>query len=1015
LDEMRHDLEDLANKEVVVRCEEVPSTKEVLDAVSHLTELMWTRRQSEREYLRLRLGLGTLESRTEIEVPDSVSKREEGYEDIFKLISDFTFIDNVPIIADLTVSPSIGVAASDQAGDDIVRSLLLQLCGLHSPAEVVLVCLAPLEKNVDYDWLKWLPHASSPSSPIEVSHLAFGQASCLDLIASLEDLIEQRVSEKDNKGKVNVDIVALILNDAPVERSRIVQLSERGLAANVHIIWRSPTLSQLPASCRTYIELDSTSPNPKAVFVDQGRTINLVNYERSELDSAKDFAQRLAPVYDSGAKVDDESDLPASVSFVSLVGSKLATSPEQVIERWRESNSITDRSGNAPQRRHKDNSLRALVGQSATDAFYIDLRTQGPHALVGGTTGAGKSEFLQSWIMGMSLAHSPDRVTFLLVDYKGGSAFGDCAKLPHTVGMVTDLSEHLARRALVSLVAELRYREHILNRKKAKDLLELERRGDPQCPPSLVIVIDEFAALVSELPEFVDGVVNVAQRGRSLGLHLILATQRPAGVIKDNLRANTNLRVALRMADEADSTDVLGVPIAASFDPSIPGRGAAKLGPGRLVNFQAAYVGGHTAIVPPPPKILIEELKAGQGRIWEEVEDFQAPEATLGPNDIKRLVSTISTASNTAGIENPRKPWLPELAPIYELGLLETKRLDSELVFAVSDLPESQDQPTAAFYPDLDGNMIIYGTGGSGKSTTLRTLAISAGFGIRGGPCHVYGLDFGSRGLTVLEDLPHVGSIIGGDDIERTVRLLREIRSEIDARALRYAKSQAATLSEYRKLADKADEPRIIILIDGIQGFRQVYEGTDKQKWFDVLLSIATDGRPVGVHLLVTGDRPAALPSSLASTMQRKLVLRMASENDLGMLGVPLDGFASESPPGRGYLDGCEIQVAVLGGTANLSEQSVEVKRLSVAMEKAGVSKAPEIGRLSDQIRLSELVSETKGEPIVGVFEESLLPAAMPTSGTFLLSGPPGSGRTTCLATLAQAVKNWNHQAKLVY
>ena len=170
----------------------------------------------------------------------------------------------------------------------------------------------------------------------------------------------------------------------------------------------------------------------------------------------------------------------------------------------------------------------------------------------------------------MAAAHSPDRVTFLFVDYKGGSAFADCVELPHCVGLVTDLSPHLVRRALTSLRAELHHREHLLNRKKAKDLLELEKRRDPDTPPALVLVIDEFAALAGEVPEFVDGVVDIAQRGRSLGIHLIMATQRPAGVIKDNLRANTNLRVALRMADESDSKDVVGDPVAGALRPRHP-------------------------------------------------------------------------------------------------------------------------------------------------------------------------------------------------------------------------------------------------------------------------------------------------------------------------------------------------------------------------------------------------------------------------------------------------------------
>ena len=276
----------------------------------------------------------------------------------------------------------------------------------------------------------------------------------------------------------------------------------------------------------------------------------------------------------------------------------------------------------------------------------VDIRSDGPHALVGGTTGAGKSELLQAWILGMAAAHSPQRVTFLLVDYKGGSAFRDCVKLPHTVGLVTDLSPHLVRRALASLAAELHYREHLLARHKAKDLVELERRGEVDAPPSLILVVDEFAALVQEVPEFVDGVVNVAQRGRSLGLHLILATQRPAGVIKDNLRANTNLRMALRMADENDSDDVLGSKEAAFFDPALPGRAVSKTGPGRLVPFQTGYAGGWTSDVPPPPDMKVETLTFGRGVEWEPPRAEGADDgADLGPTDIQRLVGTLGRAA----------------------------------------------------------------------------------------------------------------------------------------------------------------------------------------------------------------------------------------------------------------------------------------------------------------------------------------------------------------------------------
>ena len=354
-----------------------------------------------------------------------------------------------------------------------------------------------------------------------------------------------------------------------------------------------------------------------------------------------------------------------------------------------------------------------MVGQSAGEPLTLDLRSQGPHALVGGTTGAGKSEFLQSWVLGMAAGYSPDALTFLFVDYKGGAAFAECIALPHSVGLVTDLSPHLVRRALTSLNAELRYREHILNARKAKDLVELQRRGDPDAPPSLVIVVDEFAALVQEVPEFVDGVVNVAQRGRSLGLHLILATQRPAGVIKDNLRANTNLRVALRMADEADSDDVLGSPLAADFSPDIPGRGAAKTGPGpdhRVPDRLRRRVDGPGRRAPAAGTARAG-LRCGPalgGAVGGGPAGRRRPRArTTSPG----WSTTISEASRRAQLPAPRKPWLPELAATYDLQFLR-QRSDTELVLGVLDDPERQEQRTVSFRPDVDGNLAVYGTGG---------------------------------------------------------------------------------------------------------------------------------------------------------------------------------------------------------------------------------------------------------------------------------------------------------------
>jgi hypothetical protein len=240
------------------------------------------------------------------------------------------------------------------------------------------------------------------------------------------------------------------------------------------------------------------------------------------------------------------------------------------------------------------------------DLLGVDLRQDGPHALVAGTTGAGKSELLQTMIASLAVVNRPDAMTFVLVDHKGGSAFKDCVHLPHVTGMVTDLDAHLTRRALASLSAELTRRETILAAAGVKDLEDYTERAGRQPRhqplPRLVIVIDEFASLARDLPDFVAGLVGIAQRGRSLGLHLILATQRPSGAVSVGIRASTSLRIALRMTDAAESADVIDAPGTARISRAAPGRGYVRLGHASLIPFQAGRIGGRRPGRPDRPR-----------------------------------------------------------------------------------------------------------------------------------------------------------------------------------------------------------------------------------------------------------------------------------------------------------------------------------------------------------------------------------------------------------------------------
>lgn len=1024
----RTDITRLQNVERSVRLQEAPSVSDTVDSIYKLGPLLWTHRPEHTGFLGLRFGLGTSPSRIQFEEPNSNDTEAEYMAEIQECMAQFRDIEGVPVVSQLRSAGSFGLAGTRGLVDDVARGMVLQLVGLHSPAEVVLAAITSAQSKERWEWLQWLPHVGSGHSPLSGDHLAAGPAGGSALLSRLEDLIDQREAASQTPRpalRPGVDplgadlpepllptVLVVVEDDAPVDRGRLTRVLERGPDSGVHVMWVASSVQQLPAACRDFMAVDGDHGTTTGQ-VRLGRHTFPVSCESLDAGLAAQLARMLTPVVDVGKPLEDDSDLPRAVSYATLIGKDFLDNPAAVAERWTENNSV--RASAVPNR--KDNgTLRALVGSKGIEPLYLDLKNEGPHALVGGTTGAGKSEFLQSWVMGMAAAYSPDRVSFLFVDYKGGAAFADCLHLPHTVGLVTDLSPHLVRRALTSLRAELHHRERLLNRKKAKDLLELQREADPDAPPYLIIIVDEFAALATEVPEFVDGVVDVAARGRSLGLHLILATQRPAGVIKESLRANTNLRVALRMADVDDAIDILGVPTAAYFDPSIPGRGAAKTGPGRIQGFQTGYAGGWTTEKPQRPQIEIVEMAFGSGPAWAApAPETPVKEEAAGLNDIARMTANIIRAADVLSIDPPRKPWLDELATTYDFSRLPNPRTDERLLLGVADDPAHQDQPTVFYEPDRDGNMAIYGTGGSGKSAALRGIAIAAAVTPRGGPVNVYGIDCGSSGLKMLDELPHVGEIINGDDVERVGRLLRWLRDLADDRAARYSEVRASTIVEYRTLAERPEEKRIFVLVDGMSAFREAYEYSKLSALWDIFLQLATDGRPLGIHLVVSGDRPNSVPASLLASIQRRLVLRLSSEDDYLSMDVPKDVLGQASPPGRGLLGNLEVQLAVLGGNSNLAVQAREVHKLTEAMLRQGVERAPQIERLPDQIDLDILPAGSPDLPVIGVDDETLQPAEILAKGPLLLAGPPGSGRTVALVTLAYALRRSNPGVELLY
>lgn len=1020
--------------ETEVRRGESPALADIVAAVLNESSTVWKRRPEHWTFAHLRLGIGTVPSRNSIkEFANRDRANPEDIAAIEEVVGRYREVVDVPVIESFEDAGAVGVCGFPQAVAWYARGIAAQLSGTRGPQELVVCGMFGPAWSEEFFSLKWLPHALESEQFFGGVPLADTASAATHVLACLEEVVSARSSQGDSGsnrlgamnepesamsagelvGKSNSKesagghlpaILVFISDDAPVDRARLIQLLERSAGRGVYPVWIADSRSRVPAACRTFVEIDE-SGDTRVGYVRLGTTVEGLQPEGLSRDELQVFARKLASFVDAGVVRSGSSDVPQTVSMLSLIGQDMATNPETVIDRWQQNGSLVDE-GSGPSKTAPK--LRAIVGQTASGAMQLDLRAQGPHALVGGTTGSGKSEFLQAWVLGMAAEYSPQRVTFLFVDYKGGAAFADCTNLPHCVGLVTDLSPHLVRRALVSLRAELHHRETLFTQKKAKDLLELEKRGDPDAPPALVIVIDEFAALVGEVPEFVDGVVDVAQRGRSLGIHLIMATQRPAGVIKDNLRANTNLRVALRMADEVDSDDVVGDKLAGHFDPGIPGRAAAKTGPGRLTVFQSAYAGGWSFTEQSGPEVEIESFHFGPSERWESPESETPAEQEsrdLGLNDQQRLVSTIVAAARLRELPAPRRPWLDELAEMYDLTRLR-QRTDEQLVLGVQDLPQRQTQDTVYFEPDIDGHLAVYGTGGSGKSSLLRTLAVAAGITPRGGPVDVYALDFGAGGLRMLEGLPHVGAVIGADSSERVKNLFKMLREEMTRRADAYTELNAGTIVQYREIAGRQDERRILLLVDGFPMFRNEYEGvTGRSESYEVFQQIMSDGRAVGIHVALSADRGQSVPTSLQALIQQRVVLRMADSDGYAMLGAPRDVLNSESVPGRAIIDGLEAQIAVIGGTRSISEQAAAVRELAQVLERQGRAPAAPIRALPELCTFDDMPWQHEGLPVLGLSEHDLGPIGFEPSGLFVVAGGPGSGRTNAMAALGLSLR----------
>jgi len=968
---------------------------------------LWERRRHHGDFLQVRLGLATLPATVR-----TVSAADHDH-----IPAAPTTLDGVPAVVSLAEVGVLGVTGPPSLAGAMACWLVAQVAVTSGPADVQIVVLTgpTVEHERRWGWARWLPHTLAPlpgGPPRFGTTVETAQARIAELVATIDERRgADRSGRADPRRTTDWPHVLVVLDPAyDLRRLPGVDLVlGYGPSVGVHAICVDQTDSYLPTECGAVLSLTSSGTADLAVA--ERPTLEGILADEVTTPWLAALGRSLAPARDPET-VSPTGTVPTRARLVELLG-LARLDATTVLDGWARSGRSTS----------------ATVGVTANGPMELDLRTDGPHALVAGTTGAGKSELLQTLITALAVVNRPDSMTFLLVDYKGGSAFRDCARLPHTVGVMTDLDHRLTVRALVSLTAELKRREELLARGGAKDIDDYMAMGAPSgALPRLVIVIDEFAGLVAELPEFVSGLVGIAQRGRSLGIHLVLATQRPSGVVSPEIRANTNLRIALRVTSAVESADVIDAPDAARIMPGTPGRAYVRTGHSALSLFQTARVAGPAtpAATDQGPEIAVTD--DGWSRAGEAPRQAAIESGSVDPTDtdLARLATILREAADRLGIAPQEQPWLPPLPALVRAGDLQRSEPGPDGVsaapFALIDLPLRQRQETLTYHPGRDRHLAVVGGPGSGRTTLLRTLAMGLAGANSPEDLWLFAIDCGGGELRRLAQLPHSGAVVTRTEVDRVSRLLTRLHGELHRRLDQLASEGYADVAEQRASASRPDRlPYIVVLVDRWEGFTTVFDAIDNQRLTDLVVDLAREGGSAGICLVVAGDR-SLLSGRLCAAIEDRLCLSLPDRNDYAFAGLDVRDVPDPMGPGRAVRcpDSAELQIAVAGSDAGGPGQVAAVTALvdawrtrsDTATGTAPGARPFRVDPLPTELGVHDALAYPRapgsGDPtphtaLLGVGGDELHAVSVDVlaSGGFVVAGPRHSGRSNTLVVMA--------------
>jgi len=1034
LDTRRAEITRLQETQRATACISHPTPGECLLRVERRDRRLWERtidRDLGRDLLDLRLGIGVVSATFTVKAPQSPGFQLDAdpLQDAGRQLADDAIaVGDTPIALPLARVGSAGIAGDQRRLQQLTGALLMQLATHNAPSEVKLILSYPAQDRAAWEWARWLPHTWNNDR--SQRYMAASHEAARRMLVELTALLKQRElmlpgddAQKSPPAPLYVVVFAdpSLLNgsEAPA-LAPLLKLLESGPRLGVYALFLHDRAEQIRKECGAVIDL------PQNMLRIIGPPPVEYHFVPDAIDTilAERFARTIAPLRAQTAAAGAE--IPTVLSLLDMLGVR-RVEDVPVLQNWKTS---------VPYK-----SLAAPIGKRAGgDLVMLDFheRGHGPHGLGAGTTGSGKSELLQTLIASLAVRFHPHELAFVLIDYKGGGMAAPFRELPHQIGIITNLEADMVPRAINALKVENERRQRMLDQAGVNNIdayQQLYRAGKTPKPlPHLLVLVDEFAELAQNQPDLMNRLISTARVGRSLGVHLLLATQKPAGIVNEQIWSNSNFRLCLRVAQPEDSQELLKRPDASQIPNNRPGRGYLQVGQNEIFElFQSAYSGAPYAPGAAVKRAIAAEIGLDGNRIplQQTATLVSGGRADAPPSQLQALVGYLQQLAKQEQIQRLDPPWMPPLPDTLPLSRIRAGRAGGwngqgwqrgahwmQPVIGLIDDPAHRAQ--APFTLDLaGGHLAIYGGPGTGKTTLLQTIALSLALDHTPDQVNMYLIDFGGRRLKLFETLPHVGGVVLPGADEQAARLFFMLLRELERRKDELVSTGETSFAAYHQRIAGAP-PAIVVLVNNYTAF-----ANDYPEQADELIKVASEGGNLGIHVVLTAGSSGAVPMRLANSLSAAIALELNDIGEYPTIVGRTDGLLpARGVPGRGLVRGTpplEFQAAHPGdqpGDQGLREQFAQLDRAWDGSKARPIPVLPDNVALDVVLTPAPIWNDQQGFAIpLGIDAETMNPLLvdLAEAQNLLIAGPSMCGKTTVLQGVLLALAEHYPPARLQF